>query len=1207
MSTVHSALVVVGLAVAMGCSEKSRGTADVQGKPESRVSQAGLPAEAQRAPRSDGTRPKARHVEPPTPDEQTGHPRVAPKTKPVSSATSAQGTHASTEPQATSKVDKIEVEFRTQEGHANGVTSACFAPDGKRVLSASEDGTVKLWDTATGRLVRTFVSRPGWLGPVRFSPDGHRALLVNGQRFWTWDILSGKLVQSLRCRGMGGEHVYLSHNGQSMLVGRPDRKVDLWDVTQGTLVRTFEGHSKRISAVCLSPDATKALSASEDRSVKLWDVATGRLIHTLSCEPPAPVRSVCFSPDGAQALVASLKSMWLWDVASGRPTKTFRVPRQAGLTQSPSDVCFSADGKRLLAGSRAGTLALWELGTGGLVGVLDGHCSSEREERLDSAITSVCSSPDGNFALTGSEDRTLRLWDISTGRPMRTFGGPRRLMYGSRLSPDGTTVLGIGGDRLRLWDLTTCRLARTLRRADQWPLRQACFGPHGMSALSDGRGGLDLWDLQDGRVVRTLTMPGHRNCLYALCSSPDGNSAVSGYLEGKLAFWDLITGRLICAIEAHKGPITSARFSPDGRLVLSGSDLGSHGRNVQADRLKLWDVATGQLVHNFGGYSTPVTSVCFSPDGTQAMSLPARIVQPKGTAPWGNLIKLWDVATGRCVQTLVGRWFSLSGSACFSLDGTHALTGWSDQTLKLWDLNLGKVIRTFRGHTGNVTDVHFCNGEQALSGSKDGTIRLWDVASGREIAVFMAGEVDGNEEWIVYTPDGYFDASRRGGSLLHAVQGLQVIGIDQLALRNNRPDIILRRLGSKDQGLIDHFHARYERRIRRAGLTEEQLLSDYYVPEARILEARQQGKFVDIRFELVDRKHGLSRYSLYVNDVPLFGAYGKPVRGRTVSLTERVELTRGANKIELTCMNVVGVEAWRAMTLADYDQEVRADLYFIGFGVSQYRDAKLNLRYAHRDAQDLARLFAGLKGKYRDVHIKTFVDEDVTVENIKKAKAFLRDARVDDTFVLFIAGHGMYERTGEATYYFLTHRADPLNLSGTAADFTVIEDLLQRIAPRQKLFLMDTCESGELEGETQSRFVVMAQTRGVRLRTARGPGGIALAGASQTKARSWLHYRERYIYNDLLRRSGAIVFSSCKGGEMSCESDKVQNGLFTEAIIQGLTSDAADRDRSKVVSIAELREYVSEAVSRWTAGCQNPTVDRDNIQIRFGLPLAAKQ
>jgi hypothetical protein len=132
---------------------------------------------------------------------------------------------------------------------------------------------------------------------------------------------------------------------------------------------------------------------------------------------------------------------------------------------------------------------------------------------------------------------------------------------------------------------------------------------------------------------------------------------------------------------------------------------------------------------------------------------------------------------------------------------------------------------------------------------------------------------------------------------------------------------------------------------------ESQLSADYHVPDAKIIETKQRAKFMDIKFSLEDEKEKLIRYSIYVNDVPLYGAYGRKTGGKIQTLSLTIELTSGENKIEISCMNEKGAESFRALTFARYDKPVKTDLYFIGFGVSRYKDSSINLKYADKDGE----------------------------------------------------------------------------------------------------------------------------------------------------------------------------------------------------------------------------------------------------------------
>jgi WD40 repeat protein len=486
-------------------------------------------------------------------------------------------------------------------------------------------------------------------------------------------------------------------------------------------------------------------------------------------------------------------------------------------------------------------------------------------------------------------------------------------------------------------------------------------------------------------------------------------------------------------------------------------------------------------------------------------------------------------------------------------------------------------------------------GKLAVCGNLDGIVNIVNVTAGYTVSM-----VNSADDWLTYTPDGYWDSSKNGGKLVAMVKDLEAYSVDQFAAKFNRPDIILKRLDTEDDEVINYYYYQYKKRLKKLNLNENNLSDDLKIPEVKIIDSKTiKEKFLELEFNLNDAESNLKSYNIYVNDVPLFGAYGRKVDGKNKTLKEVIELNTGTNKIEITCLNDKGAESFRAMTMAEYNKKVKGDLYYIGFGVSKYKDTSLNLEFADKDAYDMENLFKKMKGYYTNVYTKTFVNDQVTVENIRKAKSFLNNAKVDDTFVLFIAGHGLHDNDEEATYYFLTYDTDLKNLSKTSANFDLIEDLLHGIACRDKLFLMDTCGSGEADDDDVTQYIAMAKSKELKARAVIRGMKIITATGNELK-RPYLLDNDRYINNDLVRRSGAIVFSSCKGGEFSYESDALKNGIFTKKIIEALTEKNNMTDN--VISINDLVNEVKKTVSDITSGKQNPTVDRDNIYIKFGLP-----
>jgi hypothetical protein len=460
--------------------------------------------------------------------------------------------------------------------------------------------------------------------------------------------------------------------------------------------------------------------------------------------------------------------------------------------------------------------------------------------------------------------------------------------------------------------------------------------------------------------------------------------------------------------------------------------------------------------------------------------------------------------------------------------------------------------------------------------------------------------MNAGSDWICFTPDGYFDASKRGGEIASMIKGNNGFGVDQFAAYYNRPDLILQKFGSPDKSVAAHFHKQYLKRLKKLKLPDVARTNDFHLPKAEIANATIQGNLITLELRFTDSKFGLKNYDVYVNDVPVFGPGGKTLTGNSADVQETVQLSAGENKIEISCTNDQGTESYRSLTLAQYNENTDKDLYVIAFGVSKYNDPTLNLNYADKDALDIEQVANKLKGKgFENVYTRILTNDQVTPENIKASKEFLMNSKPDDVFILFIAGHGMYDRDAENTYYFLTHNTDLTNLKGTAADFETIEDLLQGIPARNKLFLMDACESGELDDDEFETLADAGNFTGAGI-SSRGFKSANTAKGALSK-RNFLYQKDRYIYNDLSRRSGAIVFSSSKGGELSYERSDIQNGLFTFYIKKALSTLESDVNKDGTVSTDELRNYVSYEVSRASDGMQNPTVDRDNIYQKFGF------
>ncbi|MGP0089718.1 MAG: caspase family protein [Xanthobacteraceae bacterium] len=929
----------------------------------------------------------------------------------------------------------------------NSWVKAAFSPDGARIISA--DGqAAKLWDAASGRLMRVFVHTSA-VYSVAFSPDGSR--IVSGSADKTaklWDAATGRLLQTFVGHTSNVVSVAFSPNGTRIASGSldtfsngvpkaDDKTIKIWDAASGRLLITLSGHKGHVWSVAFSPDGTRIVSASADKTLKLWDAATGRLLRTFTGHTDG-VQTVAFSPDGSRIVSGSQdKTAKLWDAATGQLLLTF-----VGHAGPLDSVAFSPDGVHLLSGvpqSTAGgdnTVKLWNA-SGQLLRTFQGR----------PAGSSVAFSPDGGRVLSGGYGR-MTLWDAASGDVLQTFGEGLSSSRSAALSPDGTSMLSAGSDgTVRLWDAATGQLLRTFtgHTAYVWSV---AFSPDGTHAISGGFDNtLILWDVKTAQVLHKFV--GHSKTVKAVVFSPDGAQVLSGSFDKTIKLWDVSTGRLLRTLVTDMESVNSVAFSPDGAWLLSADDKTA----------KLWDAVTGKLLRTFAESS--VQSVAFSPDGTRVLSgsMPD---SPKPT------VKLWDAATGRLLRSFDGQTRTV-WTVAFSRDGAMALSGADNKTINLWDVSAGQLLRTFTGHAGQVQSVAFSpDGARIVSAGDDSTIRIWSAGTGQTLVSFLSSK-DG--EWLAITPEGFFVASKKGADLLSVVRGFEVYSIDQVFQALYRPDLVREKLAGDPKGLVREAAAK---------LDLDKVIASGSAPAARLIAPREGQRVateeITAEAELTDRGGGIGRIEWRVNGVTLgvdTRGLGRPSSdsAKTITVRQPLTLDDGENVIEVVAYNakelIASVPAALKITREGAQAGAPPRLYGLTVGVNDYYDGRLKLTFAAPDATALADALQRAGEKiYERTELKTVLDADVSIANLDKIFAELSQrVRAQDVFVFFIAGHG---KTVDGRYYFL-----PQDFRYQGEESIVQRGIGQerwqewfaRIRARKSILLYDTCESGTLTGD----------------------------------------------------------------------------------------------------------------------------------------------
>jgi WD40 repeat protein/tRNA A-37 threonylcarbamoyl transferase component Bud32 len=579
----------------------------------------------------------------------------------------------------------------TLTGHSRWLNAVAYSPDGTRLASASQDETVKLWDAATGRLLRTLRGHKGEVRAVCFGPDGRLASAGQDGDILLWDRAGDQPSSRLSARGVAIEALAFQPTGGRLASGAVDGSVRIWDVATGKKLHFLEGHTEAVRAVSFSPDGTRLASAGEDGLVVLWDAAAGKALRALPRQRDR-VNGVCFSPDGTRLLTSSVDgSVKLWDPRTGKMLVIFGHDTEAVL-----NVCYSPDGMRLAAGCADRTVLVWDSAGGRSPVILRGHTGP---------VTCVRFSPDGTHLASAGADATVRIWEVPGLSPTALEGSTDAVRAMSFLG-DGTHLASVAADgTMKVWDVLTGENTRTLG-GPGGVIPALCLSADGTRlALATADGTVKIRDALSGQVLHILPAQGRK--VFTVCFDPSGSHLATGADDGKVRLWDVSTGNLLHTLAGHQQAIHAACFSRDGRLLAAAAQDGT---------IKIWDVASGENTRTLVGHVGRVEALCFDSTGQWLASASA-----------DRTVKVWFLTLGRIMHTLEGHTGEVH-AVCFSPDGQRLASAGTDGLVKLWHRVWGQELLTLKGHAGGVFALSFSpDGKVLASGGRDRSIRLWDA------------------------------------------------------------------------------------------------------------------------------------------------------------------------------------------------------------------------------------------------------------------------------------------------------------------------------------------------------------------------------------------------------------------------------------------------------------------------------------------------
>jgi len=581
-------------------------------------------------------------------------------------------------------------------GHVASVNSVAFSADGKRLATGSVGDPVQIWDTGTGKIVKTLPEQTVF--SLAFAPSGQMLGVGSKDRIAVWNLQTDQVVFKHE-EVLGQFHIAFSPVGTLLALAREDMikdmkqegrndSVEVWDYVSSQRKQTLPEAGGRVT---FSPRGNLLATRNWDQGVKIWDLTTGQLVHSL--KQTEHVIDFAFSSDG-QTLATSRfdPEVQLWDVITAK-----QIGLLTSIQHQVWSLAFSPDDKVLATGGADQTISLWDVSTRQRTELLKGH----RGE-----VMSVAFSPDGRTLASGSKDKTAMLWSVHPDRAVMIVSN---VVYLPVFSGDGRLVAAsFGENQVAVWDVPTFRLKAVFADASA----AVTFSSDGNNLLTRGENYLLRWfDVKTQTARETISCKPMAENIANATLSPDGRIFAAGSHDGTLTLYDAKAGAVLATIpHAHDSVIFRLAFSPNGTLLAT---VGRGAMPVNVTEPKIWDVVTHRLVAAPVGHTAVILSAVFSPDGKTLV-----------TGSTDNSIRFWDTNTWKEIPPSLGHRESVS-SLDFSPDGKRLASTSMDGTLKLWNVATRRELASLKldSRAGNITFSP--DGQTLAVWYWNNSLRLW--------------------------------------------------------------------------------------------------------------------------------------------------------------------------------------------------------------------------------------------------------------------------------------------------------------------------------------------------------------------------------------------------------------------------------------------------------------------------------------------------